>query len=107
MSLVRTSVGPPRSFPDVLVEWPTVYPWGIYHAGLDEQTFRRKYRHQLHRKTPKVLAELQELQEGYCAPWSCCASRIGPGRMPGAIGACWPSGSPSTQERRSRSVSRT
>jgi hypothetical protein len=65
---VRTSVGPPRSFPDVLVEWPTVYPWGIYNADLDEQTFRRKYRHQLHRKTPKVLAELQELREGYDAP---------------------------------------
>ena len=64
---VRTSVGPPRWFPDVLVEWPTVYPWGIYNADLDEQTFRRKYRHQLHRKTPKVLAELQELREGYAS----------------------------------------
>ena len=66
---VRTSVGPPRSFPDVLVEWPTVYPpWPLVRGKLDQATYRRRYRHQLHRLTPKVLAELQELREGYCAP---------------------------------------
>jgi hypothetical protein len=65
---IRTSVGAPRSFPAPLVEWPTVYPWGTYNLDLDEATFRRKYRHQLHRTTPKVLAELQELREGYDAP---------------------------------------
>jgi Protein of unknown function, DUF488 len=65
---VRTSVGAPRSFPAPLVDWMTVAPWGIYNADLVEATFRRKYRHQLHRKTPKVLAELQELREGYDQP---------------------------------------
>ena len=66
---VRTSVGPPRSFPDVLVEWETVYPaWALVRGNLDQPTYRRHYRHQLHRLTPKILAELQELQEGYCAP---------------------------------------
>jgi hypothetical protein len=65
---VRTSVGAPRSFPAPLVEWPAVYPWGIYNLDLGEATFRRKYRHQLHRKTPKILAELQELREGYDQP---------------------------------------
>lgn len=65
---VRTSVGAPRSFPAPLVEWPTVYPWGIYNLELDEATFRRKYRHQLHSKTPKILAELQEMREGYDQP---------------------------------------
>ena len=62
---VRTSVGAPRSFPAPLIDWMTVAPFGIYNADLDEATFRRKYRHQLHRKTPKVLAELAELQEAY------------------------------------------
>jgi hypothetical protein len=62
---VRTSVGAPRSFPAPLVEWPTVYPWGIYNLDLDEATFRRKYRHGLWSKKPKVLAELSEFQAGY------------------------------------------
>jgi hypothetical protein len=66
---VRTSVGPPRWFPDPLIEWPTVYPsWALVRGKLDQPTYRRKYRHQLHRLTPKVLAELHDLQEGYCAP---------------------------------------
>jgi hypothetical protein len=84
----------PRSFPDVLVEWPTVYPWGIYNAGLDEATFRRKYRHQLHRKTPKVLAEVVELQEAYAPLRSCCSASSHPGRS--ATGSSWPAGSRST-----------
>jgi hypothetical protein len=46
--------------------WP---PWNLVRAGLAEADYRRRYRHQLHRRqTPAVLAELQELQEGYCAP---------------------------------------
>jgi hypothetical protein len=65
---IRTSVGPPRSFSAPLAEWPTVYPWGIYNLDLDEETFRRKYRHQLHRRTPKILAELADLREGYDQP---------------------------------------
>jgi len=64
---IRTSVGAPRSFPAPLVEWPTVMPWGLLEVT-DPAEFRRRYRHQLHRKTPKILAELQELQDGYCAP---------------------------------------
>jgi uncharacterized protein YeaO (DUF488 family) len=31
----------------------------------DPEEFRRRYRHRLHSKTPKVLAELAELQEAY------------------------------------------
>ena len=40
----------------------------IYNLDLDGQTFRRRYRHQLHHKTPRILAELHDLQEGDCAP---------------------------------------
>jgi uncharacterized protein YeaO (DUF488 family) len=42
-----------------------VYPCSIYRLGLDHETFRRRYRHQLHRNTPKVLAELAELLAAY------------------------------------------
>jgi hypothetical protein len=62
---VRTSCGHPRFFSAPLIEWPTTYPCSIYRLGLDEETFRRRYRHQLHRATPKLLAELRELHEGY------------------------------------------
>jgi hypothetical protein len=61
---VRTSVGAPRSFPAPLIDWMTVAPWGLLDVT-DPDEFRRRYRHRLHSKTPKILAELQELQEGY------------------------------------------
>ena len=48
-----------------LVDWPAVYPWGLFGKGLDEATFTRKYRARLHRLTPRILRELQELREGY------------------------------------------
>jgi hypothetical protein len=66
---VRTSVGPPRSFPDVLVDWSRVWPpWSLVRAGLPEADYRRRYRHQLHRQTPAVLRELRDMQEGYDQP---------------------------------------
>ena len=66
---VRTSAGAPRIPPAPLIEWETVYPpWALVRGRLDHDTYRRRYRHQLHRLTPKVLAELQELREGYDAP---------------------------------------
>lgn len=65
---VRTSIGPPRFLQAPLVEWPTVYPWGLFGADLDHDIYRRRYRHRLHRNTPKVLAELADLQAGYDAP---------------------------------------
>jgi len=61
---VRTSVGAPRSFGAPLVEWPVTYPVGLLEVT-DPIEFRRRYRHLLHRKTPRILAELEELQEGY------------------------------------------
>jgi hypothetical protein len=55
------------------VERPTVYPpWSLVRAGLDQATYRRRCRHQLHRLTPKVLAELADLQAGYDAPLVLC-----------------------------------
>jgi hypothetical protein len=66
--LVRTSVGAPRAFPAPLVEWPVTYPVGLLDIT-DPAEFRRKYRHRLHSKTPRVLAELAELREAY-APLS-------------------------------------
>jgi Protein of unknown function, DUF488 len=64
---VRTSVGAPRAFPAPLVEWPVTYPVGLLEVT-DPGEFRRRYRHRLHSKTPRILAELQELREGYDQP---------------------------------------
>ena len=65
---VRTSCGRPRFFTAPLIEWPTTYPCSIYNLGLDEATFRRRYRHQLHKATPKLLRELEELVAAYDQP---------------------------------------
>jgi uncharacterized protein DUF488 len=62
---VRTSIGAPRWMTAPLVEWPAVYPWGLFGKDLDEATFTRKYRARLHRLTPRILRELTELREGY------------------------------------------
>ena len=62
---VRTSLGAPKWMTAPLVDWPTVYPWGLFGKDLDEATFTRKYRARLHRLTPRILRELQELREGY------------------------------------------
>lgn len=40
------------------------YPVGLLDIT-DPAEFWRRYRHMLHRKTPRVLAELQELPEAY------------------------------------------
>ena len=48
-----------------LVEWPAVYPWGLFGRDLEPEDFTRLYRHRLHQRTRRVLAELQELREGY------------------------------------------
>jgi hypothetical protein len=43
---VRVSVGPPRWFPEPLIEWERVYPpWSLVRAGLPEPDYRRRYRH--------------------------------------------------------------
>ncbi len=62
---VRTSLGAPRWMTAPLVEWPAVYPWGLFGKDLDEATFTRKYRARLHRQGPRVLRELADLREGY------------------------------------------
>jgi hypothetical protein len=51
-----------------LVEWPAVFPYGLFGRDLDEAEFTRKYRHRLHRQRRRILAELQEMREGYDAP---------------------------------------
>jgi hypothetical protein len=62
---VRTSLGAPKWMTAPLVDWPAVYPWGLFRAGLDEEEFTRRYRQRLHQRRPHILAELQELREGY------------------------------------------
>lgn len=60
---VRISLGKPKWFPNEGRDLPFVKalapaPW--YFDEPDDDTFRRRYRHQLHRWTPqRVLAELQ------------------------------------------------
>jgi hypothetical protein len=48
-----------------LVEWPAVYPWGLFGKGLEPADFTRLYRHRLHRLTPRIMRELRDLREGY------------------------------------------
>jgi uncharacterized protein (DUF488 family) len=62
---VRTSLGAPKWMTAPLLEWPAVYPWGLFGRDLDEATFTRKYRARLHRATPRILRELRELREAY------------------------------------------
>jgi hypothetical protein len=62
---VRTNLGAPRWLQAPLIEWPTVYPWGLFGAGHDPDTLRRAYRHRLHRRGRRCLYELQELREAY------------------------------------------
>ena len=67
---VRTSIGAPRWAGYAVEEWPAVYPWGLLDvAGPVE--FRRRYRHRLHRQTPRILAELGELLDRYDG-WPVC-----------------------------------
>jgi hypothetical protein len=64
---VRTSFGPQRFFQAPLLTWPSVYPVGLLDVT-DQQDFRRRYRHRLHTKTPKLLRELEEMVAGYDQP---------------------------------------
>jgi len=61
---VRTSVGVPRFAGYAVEEWPAVYPWGLLDVT-DPDEFRRRYRHRLHRQTPRILAELGGLLDAY------------------------------------------
>ena len=61
---VQTSIGAPRFVSYPVVKWETVAPWGLVDLT-DEALFRTRYRHQLHKATPKILRELAELQEAY------------------------------------------
>jgi uncharacterized protein YeaO (DUF488 family) len=60
-----------------LVEWPAVYPYGLFGKDLEPEEFTRRYRHRLHRQTPRILAEVQELREGYGDLVLCCHEPAG------------------------------
>jgi Protein of unknown function, DUF488 len=62
---VRTSLGVPKWMTAPLLELPSVFPYGLFGRDLEPDEFSRRYRHRLHRLTPRVLRELQELREGY------------------------------------------
>jgi hypothetical protein len=61
---VQTSIGRPGWLTFELVEWRTVAPFGLL-GETDREVFRRKYRHRLHQRTNRVLAELEELRSTY------------------------------------------
>jgi uncharacterized protein YeaO (DUF488 family) len=48
-----------------LVDWPAVYPYGLFGKDLEPDDFTRRYRARLWRQRPRILAELRELREGY------------------------------------------
>ena len=62
---MRTSLGTPRWFQAPLLELRSVMPYGLFGKGLEPEEFTRRYRHRLHQRTRRILAELQELREGY------------------------------------------
>lgn len=64
---VRTSIGVPTWITYPLVDWLTVAPWGLLDVQ-DAADFRRRYRHRLHQRTPRILRELAELRAAY-AGW--------------------------------------
>jgi hypothetical protein len=66
---VRVSLGVPGWFPEPLVDWMTVAPWGLLtRPRLEPEEFRRRYRHRLHVRGRRVLAELEEMRSAYDAP---------------------------------------
>jgi len=86
---VRTSVGVPRFAGYALEEWPSVYPWGLLDVS-EEQLFRRRYRHRLHRQTPRILAELAQLLDRYDGwPLALCCFEADPAACHRSILARW------------------
>jgi hypothetical protein len=75
---VAITVGLPKWWPHGLVEWQTPAPVGLLGVT-DEAEFRRRYRHRLHRLTPRVLAELDELVESYAPERIVCLCYEPPG----------------------------
>jgi Protein of unknown function, DUF488 len=61
---VGITVALPRWFAHGVEVWQTPAPFGLLDVT-DEGEFRRRYRHRLHRLTPKVLGELRDLVETY------------------------------------------
>ena len=62
---MRTSLGTPRWFQAPLLELRSVMPYGLFGKGLEPEEFTRRYRHRLHRLTPRITRELAELREAY------------------------------------------
>jgi len=61
---IQTSIGRPGWVSFELVAWEAVMPWGLLEER-DPEVFRRRYRHRLHLRTPRILAELADLQRTY------------------------------------------
>jgi hypothetical protein len=61
---VQTSVGAPRWVGYDLVQWDAVKPWGLLDVH-DPEEFTRRYRHRLHQRGRRILAELRDLELAY------------------------------------------
>jgi uncharacterized protein YeaO (DUF488 family) len=61
---VATSLSVPRWISYPVEPWPAVMPYGLLDVA-DPEVFRRRYRHRLHQRTPRILAELQERYAGW------------------------------------------
>jgi hypothetical protein len=61
---VQTSIGTPRWVGYGLHRWDTVMPWGLLGEH-DQEVFTRAYRHRLHQRTRRILAELADLHAAY------------------------------------------
>jgi hypothetical protein len=61
---VAITVGKPGWFEPAYETWGTVAPFGLLDLE-SEAEFTRRYRHSLHRKTPRILRELEDLIAAY------------------------------------------
>lgn len=65
---VQCSIGAPAWWADSphppLLDLRAVAPWGLKDIA-DDSEFRRQYRARLHRQSPRILAELEELRACY------------------------------------------
>jgi len=86
---VRTSIGAPRWAGYAVEESPTVYPWGLLDVTHPNE-FRRRYRHRLHQRTGRILAELGGLLAAYDGwPLALCCFEADPAACHWSILAGW------------------
>ena len=86
---VRVSLGTPKGIAVPALE-PAIPPYSLLAIWeSDPDGYRRRYRHQLHRRRAHVLAALQDLHETYLAPLVLCCYEAEPSDCHRSLLAQW------------------